>query len=343
MVNALTGFPVIREGCVRLAPLAALPAVAADRGVSMSGLLESVGLAPDLFEDLENTATMADIGRLLAASAAALGCEHVALDLARRITLNTLGPIGALSRQAPNVGAALRGLILALHLHDRVTVPTLNFVEGRAALGAVPIGPATVGAAYIADLTTAACAAIVQGLCGTGWRPQEVHLARRRPRDPRPWAALFRVPPKFDAETNRVIFDAAWLKHPVAADGTAVGADPFGSILSLHPLDPPARVRRFCVTAIMEGNPTVQRVARLGGVSRRTLNRQLATFGTTAQAELIRVKLAIARQLLEGTDLSLTEIAHLLGYADGSAFTRAFRSAEGISPSQWRGGRVSVL
>ncbi|MCA0304232.1 MAG: AraC family transcriptional regulator [Proteobacteria bacterium] len=326
-INTLTGFPIVEEGSVRLAPLAALRDIAVRHGLPLAERLA----------DPESTATFAEVGHFLNAMAAATATEHVSLVASSSATLDSMGPIGGIARGARDVGAALRGLILALHLHDRVTVATLETANGRATLGTVALGLSQVeGAAHVADLTMVACFNILRELCGPDWRAQEVYLARRAPRDPRPWSAHFRVSPTFDAERNALVFDAAWLGRPVAPGRAPAGAASFESVVLRHPLDPPARVRRLCVRAIIEGTPTVDRVAALCATSRRTLNRHLATAGTTAQAELIAVKLAIAKQLLEGTGLSMTEITHLLGYTDGSAFTRAFRAVEGVAPSRWR-------
>ena len=49
-----------------------------------------------------------------------------------------------------------------------------------------------------------------------------------------------------------------------------------------------------------------------------------------------------ARQLLEGTDRSVGDIAAQSGYGDPSAFYRAFRQAAGLSPEEWRRQRNSA-
>lgn len=60
------------------------------------------------------------------------------------------------------------------------------------------------------------------------------------------------------------------------------------------------------------------------------------TFGISARQYLIRLRLERARTLLAHTNRPLAEIAHLCGFCDQAAFTRAFRKAERITPSQWR-------
>jgi len=44
----------------------------------------------------------------------------------------------------------------------------------------------------------------------------------------------------------------------------------------------------------------------------------------------------IARQMLEGSAIGVSEVAAALDYADASAFTRAFRRWSGTTPAQWR-------
>jgi hypothetical protein len=68
----------------------------------------------------------------------------------------------------------------------------------------------------------------------------------------------------------------------------------------------------------------------------RTLNRRLAACGTTFQTLVEEARFGLARQLLEDTDLPLAQIAATLGYADASAFSRAFRRWSGTAPSRWR-------
>ena len=58
--------------------------------------------------------------------------------------------------------------------------------------------------------------------------------------------------------------------------------------------------------------------------------------GATPHTFVLERRLARARELLTRTDLSLSEVAFAVGFADQSHFTRRFRQMVGVSPEQFR-------
>ena len=72
---------------------------------------------------------------------------------------------------------------------------------------------------------------------------------------------------------------------------------------------------------------TVQRLARL--------TKRL--FGLTPSHFITKTRLTAAARLLRETSQSVSEIAVACGFYDHSAFTRAFRAATGVTPTDFRG------
>jgi AraC-like DNA-binding protein len=77
-------------------------------------------------------------------------------------------------------------------------------------------------------------------------------------------------------------------------------------------------------------------VAKQLSMHRRTLDRRLKTEGTTFQEVLDEVRFEAACQLLDTARIPITEIAATLGYAETSAFSRAFRRWSGTTPLERR-------
>jgi PAS domain S-box-containing protein len=63
-------------------------------------------------------------------------------------------------------------------------------------------------------------------------------------------------------------------------------------------------------------------------------------FRLTPSQLITQTRLAAASRLLEETKQPVAEIAHACGFYDHSAFTRAFRSATGMTPTQFRQSRT---
>ncbi len=86
-------------------------------------------------------------------------------------------------------------------------------------------------------------------------------------------------------------------------------------------------------------NDTVEllELAAIAGLSIFHFARQFKqSAGVTPHYYLIRSRIERARELLAGTDLSLSEIAFATGFSDQSHLTRHFRQMIGMTPGQFR-------
>lgn len=82
---------------------------------------------------------------------------------------------------------------------------------------------------------------------------------------------------------------------------------------------------------------TVHDVLRRVPVGRRWLERQFAQqLGRSPHAEILRVQMEAARQLLLHSNFTLVEIAERCGFSAPQSFSRAFRQIMGDSPAAYR-------
>ncbi len=87
---------------------------------------------------------------------------------------------------------------------------------------------------------------------------------------------------------------------------------------------------------IPQGEPDVKQLIEILNYSRRTFQRRLKEAGTTFRKELNLVRYELAKSYLRDQRLQIVEIALLLGYAEHSPFTRAFKEWSGKTPQQVR-------
>lgn len=84
------------------------------------------------------------------------------------------------------------------------------------------------------------------------------------------------------------------------------------------------------------GYPDLETVASRLHLSSRSVARRLRDEGSSFQQLLDEARRRDACDLMERSPLPLADVAARLGYANPSAFTRAFRKWTGASPSRWR-------
>jgi AraC-like DNA-binding protein len=101
--------------------------------------------------------------------------------------------------------------------------------------------------------------------------------------------------------------------------------------------DPQIRIALGAIHAAPATDWTVDRLAKLVGVSRATLVRKFAKLvGCAPLAYVTRWRLDSAARRLRDTDATLAEVATSVGYTSEFAFSKAFRRMFDMPPSEYR-------
>jgi AraC-like DNA-binding protein len=239
-----------------------------------------------------------------------------------------------------SVGTGLICLQTHLQLHDEGAAPYLLLEDGVAVLGYEVLEPGLAGADQIAFGALATGANMLREICGAGFGLREVTFAFHGPSDTSSFRAHFAAPVRFDAVRTALVFDAALLGRPIVGADSILRDVLMSQAREMERVEggelAKDRIRRVMRTLLATGRFSQDAVAGAFGMNRRTLARRLQMSGTTFREVLDEARFDIARGLLQASAASLADIALKLGYADATAFTRAFRRWSGSSPAAWR-------
>jgi AraC-like DNA-binding protein len=325
------------DGWQRVGFMTAIPDLLRELGLDAGPMLARAGIEPSVLNDPENCISYRALGALLDEAARATGEEHFGLRVGALIRLETFGDIGRLVLNAPTVGQAVTDFVENQHRHVRGSV-VYRVIDGdQAVIGYAAYQPGVRAISLLYDCAVLGTATMMRQLVGA--RPDELHLPRRQPADPAPWHAAFRAPVRFDSEQAAVVYPRSVLARPVpnasATVRRALAATVDGYRLVAEP-SAADRVVRLLRPRITRGRTTLTEIAKRMDLHPRTLNRRLRDEGTSFRALLNQARLNVACQMLETTELNVTQIGLMLNYADSAVFSHSFRRLTGQSPSGWR-------
>ena len=87
----------------------------------------------------------------------------------------------------------------------------------------------------------------------------------------------------------------------------------------------------------LHSNPSIAEIARSVNLSPYQLDRRMKVlFGISTGKWLLKTKISKASQKLLATNFSILDIALSVGYNDQSSFTRQFKTATGLTPTEFK-------
>ena len=324
---------------VRSAVLAGFDRLAAELQLDPLALARRVGLAPRCLRSPDMVIPARKAYRLLELAASISGTPDFGLRLSRRgAHLSSLGTLGALIRDEPDVHSAVRRMISDLALHSTCIDMQLHESRDVAVIG---IDMHADGELVLRQATESAVGGLVymlRSFLGVGWRPASVRFIHRCAASERPHRLLFGCPVHFGMDTNSVVLPASALDQPVPLADSRLRRYSREQPLAFA-LNAKANAKnvRLVITRLLHGGAcTAAAVAAELGISRRTLTRHLAAGGDRFTGILAQVRLELARQYLASRSLSMTQISELLGFATSSSFSRWYVQHARVAPSRWR-------
>ncbi|MES2129055.1 MAG: AraC family transcriptional regulator [Pseudomonadota bacterium] len=155
-----------------------------------------------------------------------------------------------------------------------------------------------------------------------------------------PYGTLFRAPVMFDHGASELVLARDALHTPL------VGSCPelahvndkiiIGYLAKLDKNDVITGVTQKIIELLPDGECNREKVASALCMSPAALHLKLTQRGTHFQELLDKTRMELACGYLQQAARSVTEVTFLLGFADTSNFTRAFKRWTGVSPTEFR-------
>jgi AraC-like DNA-binding protein len=195
-------------------------------------------------------------------------------------------------------------------------------------------------AAVIVDIAMSLLLDMCRMNAGAALRPVAVHLRRHAPEDASTYEYFFGCAVQFSADENSFTLAHADVDRVLPSSNKQLAAV-FDRMLSeelgrLDKSDVVSRCRAGVLEHLGSGELSANDMAKALNMSPRTLQRKLAEANTTYLKLVDDTRRDLGLRYVADPRYSITEITFMLGFAQQSGFTRAFRRWTGSSPSAYR-------
>lgn len=178
-------------------------------------------------------------------------------------------------------------------------------------------------------------------LVGKAIEARRVELDFSRSANDDDYRALFECPVEYGAEVSRLVFPAAYLDLPLVQNEISLSHFLRNSLTELlegnvHNVGLPARIRALISTEYGNNFPDFSEVCQKLEMTPQTLRRRLKDTNTSYQEIKDTLRKEASIYYLSKPELSIDEIALLMGFSEASSFHRAFKKWTGKTPSLYR-------
>lgn len=312
-----------------------------EAGLDTGRLLARVGLDREAVYSAEPALRFDQFRRVMEGARSLSGDPAIGLALGRQLTVNAHGLLGYAAISSADLGEALELLERYFRTRTRLCLPRLRAQPRwvRFCL-AEPYDLGDIREPYL-EVVTAALVGGLRYLLGDRFCGATLELPYPAPSHAARYTEVLGMPVTFGKPVAALRFPARLMNERFAL------ADPASRSMAARRCeeelrrleidqDWASRVRSRLMQA--EGMlPSLEQLAGSFHLTSRTLRRHLAALGVSYRNLLEEVRMARAVRYLAANH-PVQKVADLLGYADPSNFTRAFRRWTGHPPSYYRAG-----
>jgi len=314
----------------------------ADSGKDPYKICEAAGIDPDSLEDTESRVHAKKVFAVWSEAQHQMNDSNFGLHIGETMKGYAGGSLlFSVMMNSPTVGEAFEKFCRYHSLMNDAIQPKISMKGEYACLSWEVENPRFKPSRHISEALLSFFNTLLNFLTEKHCKPVEVHFTHGQPEKIDEHERVFKAPVLFRQRYNQLVVNKAILLRPVfMASPRLLKVLERYAVEIMHNVyfsnSLAFRVIQLIGTKVQGEKPAIGTIARELSVSVRNLQNKLKEEGTSYQQLLDYARKEMAMKYLEDPEITLCDIAFLIGFSEQSAFNHAFKRWTGSTPKQYR-------
>lgn len=328
----------MKRGSITIAYLTRLLADAAREGLDFVRLFREAGLDPVLLKQPDATVDTPAFTRLLQLVMRQTEDEFLGLGRGTKSKPGTFSMMAHAVINCPNLGKAIER---SAQFYRIVDLPLELALEEGSTESRLILRATSLEHDNILEAIIFISIRFWSWLTGRNLEPIAIQLDFPEPPQADEFRRAFRGPVTYSNARNAVVFPTSWLSLPLVQNPLSLSKFLKDSIALIivgnnQPIGLPDQIRAIISKGYGNTFPDFAQVCETLNMTPQTLRRRLKDENTSYQTIKDSIRQDAARYYLAKEELSIDEIALMMGFSEASSFHRAFKKWTGQTPASCR-------
>ncbi len=325
---------------IRSSSLHGLKELCQDQGLDYLALLQDAGLDKDTDPFAETLIPLPPLIKLTQRLQAINPSQPLSLLLARYQGVNDFGALGQLMATASTLGEAWQ----TSERYKRMFITDFNWpISIESPYAKIEFSPDNFPSEELQELIEISIVqmfVILRQITGRQWQPREVCFRHDASDNIKAYKDFFKTSVRFNADFDGYWFLASDLDIPLPQASPHLHATLIQYAQTQTEFIDSDQTISLAKLYIKQGLPikqySVTSIAKQLGISERSLQRKLQEQGYRFDQLVIEIRTELSCFYLQHSNLTISQIADMVGFKNTSTFSSSFKKTTGMTPSQWK-------